>query len=298
MNAMTEVTAREIQWFAVRMKPNASGGPRTAIVDVVKEQYTNRAGQKAWRKVKGAGTRVFLPEHLLKRAGFEVFLPVKKVLRIKNRFTKEKHWVSVPLLADWMFVGLPIVEGEYGRGVPGWKKLMELDVVAGVMGTGGRPVVVSEARMGRLMRQWGDRKSKALAKKMNKETLGHSIGDIVVVPDGPFEGFEFKIIDFESGVAKGVVNIFGRDTHLKMKVEQLPMGRAQIHDNLPSDADVGRFFDHRLSSCRCGFRMAQVVETVTGFCIECANCGGRAAVSSETEDDAISRWNEWRLSCC
>ena len=131
---MTEVTAREIQWFAVRMKPNASGGPRTAIVNVEKEQYTNRAGQKAWRKVKGTGTRVFLPEHLLKRAGFEVFLPVKKVLRIKNRFTKEKHLVAVPLLADWMFVGLPIVENEYGRGVPGWKTLMELDVVVGVSG--------------------------------------------------------------------------------------------------------------------------------------------------------------------
>ena len=66
MNAMASVTAREVQWFAVRMKPNASGGPRTAIVDVEKEQYINRAGQKSWRKVKGTGNRVFLPEHLMK----------------------------------------------------------------------------------------------------------------------------------------------------------------------------------------------------------------------------------------
>ena len=32
---------------------------------------------------------------------------MKKVLRIKNRFTKEKHLVDVPLLADWLFVGIP-----------------------------------------------------------------------------------------------------------------------------------------------------------------------------------------------
>jgi hypothetical protein len=36
----------------------------------------------------------------MRRAGFEVLLPVKKVLRIKNRFTKEKHLLAVPLLAD------------------------------------------------------------------------------------------------------------------------------------------------------------------------------------------------------
>jgi hypothetical protein len=51
-----------------------------------------------------------------------------------------------------MFVGLPIVEGEYGRGVPGWKRLMELDVVAGVMGIGGWPIQMSDAKVMRPMR--------------------------------------------------------------------------------------------------------------------------------------------------
>ena len=221
MNAMTSVTAREVQWFAVRMKPNASGGPRTAIVDVEKEQYINRAGQKSWRKVKGTGNRVFLPEHLMKRAGFEVFLPVKKVLRIKNRFTKEKHLVSVPLLADWMFVGLPIVETEYGRGVPGWKKLMELDVVAGVMGTGGRPIQMSDATVMRLMRQFSSGRVPSEVKRRVAARRVFGVGDVAKVVHGPFEDFDFRIVEVGDSSAKGVVNLFGRDNLMELGLENL-----------------------------------------------------------------------------
>jgi len=213
---MTAVTAREIQWFAVRMKPNASGGPRTAIVDVEKEQYTNRAGARAWRKVKGTGTRVFLPEHLLKRAGFEVFLPVKKVLRIKNRFTKEKHWVSVALLADWMFVGLPIVEGEYGRGVPGWKKLMELDVVAGVMGTGGRPIQMSDATIMRLMRQFSSGRVSSEVKRRVATRRVFGVGDTARVVDGPLEGQNVRIVDISGQRSKAILNILGGNIEVEI----------------------------------------------------------------------------------
>jgi transcriptional antiterminator NusG len=221
MNAMTSLTAREVQWFAVRMKPNASGGPRTAIVDVEKEQYINRAGQKSWRKVKGTGNRVFLPEHLMKRAGFEVFLPVKKVLRIKNRFTKEKHLVSVPLLADWMFVGLPIVETEYGRGVPAWKKLMELDVVAGVMGTGGKPIQMSDATVMRLMRQFSSGRVPSEVKRRVAARRVFGVGDVAKVVHGPFEDFDFRIVEVGDSSAKGVVNLFGRDNLMELGLENL-----------------------------------------------------------------------------
>ncbi|WP_407497025.1 transcription termination/antitermination protein NusG [Pseudooceanicola sp. MF1-13] len=221
MNAMTSLTAREVQWFAVRMKPNASGGPRTAIVDVEKEQYINRAGQKSWRKVKGTGNRVFLPEHLMKRAGFEVFLPVKKVLRIKNRFTKEKHLVSVPLLADWMFVGLPIVETEYGRGVPAWKKLMELDVVAGVMGTGGKPIQMSDATVMRLMRQFSSGRVPSEVKRRVAARRVFGVGDVAKVVHGPFEDFDFRIVEVGESSAKGVVNLFGRDNLMELGLENL-----------------------------------------------------------------------------
>lgn len=221
MNAMTYVTAREIQWFAVRMKPNASGGPRTAIIDVEKESYVNRAGKPAYRKVKGTGKRVFLPEYLVKRAGFEVFLPVKKVLRIKNRFTKEKHLVSVPLLADWMFVGLPIVENEYGRGVAGWLTLMKLDVIAGVMGTGGRPIKMSDATVMRLMRQYSSGRIAPDVRRRVAARRVFGVGDVARVVDGPLEGQNVRIVDISGQMAKAMLNILGGDIEVEISADLL-----------------------------------------------------------------------------
>ena len=218
---MTEVTARQIQWFAVRMKPNANGGPRTAIVDVEREQYTNRAGASAFRDVKGTGRRVFLPEHLLKRAGFEVFLPVKKVWRIKNRFTKEKHLVSVPLLADWMFVGFPVASDLFSSDAPGWTKLMELDVVAGVLGTGGRPIQMSDAKVMRLMRQFGDGRLHPDVRQRiaSRRTVG--VGDTARVVAGPFEGQAVRVIDVSGKTAKAMLSVLGGDIQVEISADLL-----------------------------------------------------------------------------
>ena len=212
MNAMTEVTARQIQWFAVRMKPNANGGPRTAIIDVERAKYADRAGKIGYRTVKGTGKRVFLPEHLLKRAGFEVFLPVKKVQRIKNRFTKEKHLVSVPLLADWIFVGWPVDEDR-------WQELMGFDVVAGVLGTGGRPIQMSDATVMRMMRQFGgDRVPSAVRRRMQAR-LDFGIGDCACITEGPLQGQSVRVIDIKGVTARACLNILGGDVEIELGVD-------------------------------------------------------------------------------
>lgn len=294
MNAMTQTITQDVQWFAVRMKPNASGGPRTAIVDVVKEQYTTRSGVRAWRRVKGTGKRVFLPEYLLQRAGFEVFLPVKQDWRIKNRHTKEKHLVSIRILADWMFVGLPIVDTGGARRVHGWEKLMELDVVSGVLGTGGRPVMIPTSRIARLKRQWGGKKE--IRKAGRKSNLQSVVGQTVKVPDGPFEDFDFKILEINSAVARGVVEIFGRDTPLELQTDRLGVGDMDQGQILPFDLDQSAVSCKVLSACQCGFRMARVVRQGDGYCVRCSNCGRRAAFGSRTADEAEQRWDKWRAT--
>jgi transcription antitermination factor NusG len=203
------------------MKPNANGGPRTSIVDVEREKYVGRTGKPAYRSVKGTGRRVFLPEHLLKRAGFEVFLPVKKVWRIKNRFTKEKHLIAVPLLADWMFVGLPIVSDNFGCGLPGWTKLMELDVVAGVLGTGGRPIQMSDAKVMRLMRQYGDGRVHPDVRQRIAARRTVGVGDMARIVAGPFEGQVVRVVDVSGETAKAMLGVLGGDIQVEISADLL-----------------------------------------------------------------------------
>ena len=218
MNAMTIVTAPDVQWFAVRMRPNENGGPRTATVDIKREAYVNRSGRKAHRNVKGTGKRVFMPEHLVKRAGFDVFLPVKKVWRKKNRFSDARHLVAVPLLADWMFVCLPVS----GEGCfDGWMKLMDLNVVAGVMSTGGRPIQISDATMMRMMTQFGSGRICPKVKRRVAERRVVGVGDVATILEGHFDGFECRVVDVSGVNAKVMLDIFGRDTPTELLLSSL-----------------------------------------------------------------------------
>ncbi|TDE34140.1 hypothetical protein E1B25_20335 [Antarcticimicrobium sediminis] len=285
---MGTIIAQDMQWFAVRVKRKQAGGIRKVTVGGKFEAYRDRAGRIRKRRVDGTGDRVFLPEHILRRAGFEVFLPVKKVLRRKNRFGPDKVFVSQPLLADWLFVGWPAFESR-------WHVLMELDVVTGVMGTGGHPVRISSARMMRLMRQWGGGHLSPECHRMAKSAQAHVAGDVFRVPDGPFEDFKFTVVDATAKSVRGVIDIFGRETPLEIQADKLPdRDGDRVGDvAMPIDADGGGAFDPGLSACICGHRMATVVPDVDGFCITCGNCGRRAAVGSDTESAARSRWNQW-----
>lgn len=211
---MTDMNAREIQWFAVRMKPNASGGARTTMINVEIEKYQNRAGQSVRRRVKGTGKRVFVPELLLKRAGFEVFLPLKQTLRVKNRFTKEKHLVASPLLADWMFVGWPADESR-------WLELMGFDVVAGVMGTGGRPVMIPEKQIMKMMRVWGGGFVEAAVRRRIQARQVCAVGDTARVVDGPFEGKAVCVVEMSGGSAKAMMKILGGDIEIEISADLL-----------------------------------------------------------------------------
>lgn len=292
---MQEIEAQDVIWFAVRVQRKQVGGIRTITVGGEFEEYRDRKKRKRLRRVDGTGERVFLPEHLLRRAGFEVFLPVKKVLRRKNRFSPEKQLVSQPLLVDWLFVALPVVYDpvmECER-LDRWADLMRLDVVSGVMGTGGRPVRIPQARINRLMRQWGGGHLSPECQSMLKAKKSYVAGDVIEVPDGPFAGLDFKIVDVSDKVAKGVIDIFGRETPLEVQLDNLPVNVEDQSDALPKDADADLVFDPLLSACSCGSRMAEVVKADDGYCVTCGNCGRRGAVKSGSEGEARKRWNKW-----
>lgn len=200
----------EHQWFAVRMKP----GRRSVHVGARYEVVKSRTAGKVKRRVKGTGTRMMASEVLLRRAGFDVFIPVREVWRRENRFSKEKRLVTYPMLGDWVFVGWPT--GRFN-----WFDLMRLDVVAGVMGTGGRPVQVSSAQVARLMKRWG---SKGLTPSEHQFMRTHAefaVGDVVKIVDGPLIGEEVRVVDINGPAVSAVLSALGGAFKVEVRTDAL-----------------------------------------------------------------------------
>lgn len=211
---MGEIKAQEMQWFACRIKRKQVGAIRSVMVGGEYEAYRDRAGHLRKRRVEGTGHRVFLPEEILRRSGFEVFLPVKKVLRQKNRFSPNKVYVSQPLLVDWLFVGWPV-------GKSRWYELMELDVVTGVMGTGGCPLEISSARMMRLMRRWGGGQLSPECYRQTKVNCEYAAGETVRVIAGPLDGQEVKVVDVSGQSVRALLSILGGEVEVEIRSEVL-----------------------------------------------------------------------------
>lgn len=198
-----------IDWYAVRTRPPRNTGRRTVVVDAEYEAYFNRAKQARKRRVSGTGRREYLAEVLLKRAGFEVFMPKREEWRRINPRKPEKTLVAYPKLGNWIFVGW-----EAGR--PRWHDLQSLDLVGGLLGADGRPVRISETCMVRMMETWS---AGSLAPEHYRYMRAHEefeVGDRVRVVDGSWEGFEMDVVDLDGAYAKGIVGLLGKDVEIRL----------------------------------------------------------------------------------
>jgi len=208
------IEADGLQWFAVRMKRPQNPNRRTTVLGAEREAYRDRAGRARVRTVTGTGKRVFVHELLMQRAGFEVFLPVKKVWRRKNRFSPEKHLISYPLLADWVFVGWPKSECR-------WADLMTLDVVVGVMGTGGRPVQLAHKPVCDLMRRHGDGCLDPEHYRYMRTHAEFDLGDSARVVTGPLDGTSLRVIEITGWSVKGVIDAMGGKVPVNIRADWL-----------------------------------------------------------------------------
>lgn len=202
---MGKIEAQDMIWLLVRVKRHQVGGIKKVTVGGEFETYRDRQRRVRKRRVQGTGDRVFLPEHLLRKAGFEVFLPVRWDKKRKNRFSPEKELVAQPLLVDWMFVGWPADQNR-------WEDLMRLDVVMGVMGTGGRPIIMKASTVIGLMRRWGGGMLSPKCHQMVKNGHDLEVGDAVRIDRGVWADFEAKVVEVKGANVSVVLDLFGRDT--------------------------------------------------------------------------------------
>ena len=205
MNAMTEIGSARVSWFLVRTKPPRNPGRRMVFVGSEYQAYRGRAGRIRKRRVAGTGERVFVPEMILTRAGFDVFYPKKFEWRVVNRYTKEKKLMPFPLLEGWMFVAWR--DGDWC-----WPDIERLDVVAGVMGAGGVPVRVRHADMNRLFRAYGGKRFVSGDVQRFMRTRGEfDVGDRVEVLTGPYRTQTVEVLDITGDRAQCLIRMFGAD---------------------------------------------------------------------------------------
>jgi transcription termination/antitermination protein NusG len=279
MNAMNITVYNGLQWYAVRMVAPGNGHRRTAKMGGEYETYKSRSGHIKKRRVAGTGSRVFVPEHILRRAGFEVFLPVKQQWKRKNRYAPDEELVSYPLMVDWLFVGWPASECR-------WAKLMSLNVVIGVLGSGGKPIRVGSDRISKLMSAWGGG-VRAKRKRSVRIAQSFSVGDVPTIVAGPFEGFSGKVLEVEAVSAKLMINIFGRSTPVSVPVGKLELDRTE-NPELPID---GYPTGGNAPCMRCSGTMVPTFNRARRHHVSCRDCKSVGALNSASPAAALERWN-------
>lgn len=196
-----------LQWYAVRFKEPRNPNRRTAVVGAEYETYRGRGGVLKKRMVRNTGQRVFVAELLMRRAGFDVFLPLRSEWRRVNRYSKAKRRVFYPLLANWIFVGWPVSKDR-------WHELLRLDVVTGVAGADGRPMRVSQAQIDRMRRRSASGEFRAPGRHAVMRTSHeYSVGDQVRIDygpdDGPLDGLDAVVVDVNGSSARAMVQFLG-----------------------------------------------------------------------------------------
>lgn len=207
MNMINTSGVCTLNWYAVRFKQPRNTGRRTTVMGADYETYRGMDGKPRKRRIKDTGSRVFVPELLLQRAGFDVFLPIRKEWRRINQRSKQKQCVSLPLLANWIFVGWP-------SGMNRWHDLLALDVVTGVAGADGRPMQISQADIDYLHRKSASGGYTAPSVQANMRTHHeYNVGDEVRIDfgaeDGPLDGMNAKVVDISGGCARALVQFLG-----------------------------------------------------------------------------------------
>ena len=178
---MTAATTSK-QWFVVHTY--------SGFENKVKEAIESRA------KIFGMSERIT-----------RVLVPTEKVVEVRNKQKRETE--------QKFFPGYVLVEMELTDDT--WHLVRSTPKVTGFVGSGSRPVPLSQEQVDDIMRQM-----EAGAEKPKPKSVFQR-GDKVRVIDGPFVNFQGVVEDMnpERGRMKVVVPVFGRPTSVELEYYQV-----------------------------------------------------------------------------
>lgn len=104
---------------------------------------------------------------------------------------------------------------------------MELDVVTGVMGTGGCPVEIPPSCVVQLMRRWGGGHLSPECHRYMQTGCEFAAGDTVRVVAGPLDGQELRVIEANGPSVRALLNILGGETEVEIGSDILERMRSQ-----------------------------------------------------------------------
>ncbi len=141
----------------------------------------------------------------MKEKIFDVIVPTEKQIEIKNG---KRKIVERKIFPGYVLVEMVVTDDS-------WYVVRNTPNVTGFIGLGVRPTAMAEDEVERIKKRMGIEEPKyKIELKMN---------DLVRIIDGPLKNFEAKVtdIDEEKGKIKVLINMFGRETPVKLDFLQV-----------------------------------------------------------------------------
>lgn len=158
--------------------------------------YENRVMANLQKRVESMGMQDKI---------FQILVPMEKEITSKGG---QRKIVMKKIFPGYVLVEM-IVEDD------SWYVVRNTPGVTGFVGSGSRPIPLSEAEINAILKQMG------LAE--GKPRIDLEINQMVRVVDGPFKNFEGTVeeINVEKGKLKVMVSMFGREVPVELEFHQV-----------------------------------------------------------------------------
>jgi transcriptional antiterminator NusG len=137
---------------------------------------------------------------------FNVLVPIEKKIKIKNG---KRKLVEEKIFPGYVLVEMIVTDDS-------WYIVRNTPSVTGFIGTGTTPSPLSKEEVDYLVKRSGTSEEPAYQ-------IDIQVGSPVKIGDGPFKGFEGKVIEIDGsrGKVKILVSMFGRETPLELDFTQI-----------------------------------------------------------------------------
>ncbi len=142
----------------------------------------------------------------MQKSIFNVLVPKEKKIKIKNG---KRRVVEEKIYPGYVLVDMEVTDES-------WYVVRNTPNVTGFIGTGTTPTPLSPDEVDAIMKRIGTAEEPEV-------TIDLQEGMAVRIADGPFKGFEGKVVEVDGahGKVKVLVSMFGRETPLELDFTQV-----------------------------------------------------------------------------